>query len=69
MPKVLIDIDEEALAEAAALLGTTTKKDTVNRALRETAQRLRRANALARLAQMGEAGAFDQLLDKPTRRP
>ncbi len=68
MPKVLIDIDEDALTEAAALLGTTTKKDTVNRALRETAQRLRRANALARLAQLGEAGAFDELLDKPTRR-
>jgi Arc/MetJ family transcription regulator len=69
MTKVLIDIDEEALAEVAALLGTTTKKDTVNRALRETAQRLRRANALARLAQMGDTGAFDELLDKPTRRP
>ena len=34
VPKVLIDIDEEALAEASALLGTTTKKDTVNAALR-----------------------------------
>lgn len=67
--KVLIDIDEEALAEASALLGTTTKKDTVNQALRETAQRLRRAQALARLAELGEAGAFDELLDPSTRRP
>ena len=39
---MLIDIDEEALEAAANLLGTTTKKDTVNTSLRETAQRLRR---------------------------
>jgi Arc/MetJ family transcription regulator len=69
VPKVLIDIDEDALAEASALLGTTTKKDTVNQALRETARRLRRAHALARLAELGEAGAFDELLDPTARRP
>jgi Arc/MetJ family transcription regulator len=62
--KVLVDVDDEALAEAASLLGTTTKKDTINTALRETVQRLRRAEALTRLAEMGEAGAFDELLDK-----
>jgi Arc/MetJ family transcription regulator len=69
MTKVLIDIDDEALAEAAELLGTTTKKDTVNTSLRETAQRLRRAQALARLGELGQAGAFDELLDKTTYRP
>lgn len=68
MTKMLIDIDDDALAEASTLLGTTTKKDTVNHALRETAQRLRRANALARLAELGEAGTFDELLDKTARR-
>lgn len=68
MTKVLIDVDDDALTEASTLLGTRTKKDTVNRALRETAQRLRRANALARLAELGEAGAFDPLLDKTTYR-
>jgi Arc/MetJ family transcription regulator len=68
MTKVLIDIDDDALAEASELLGTTTKKDTVNTALRETAQRLRRAKALARLAELGEAGAFDELLDKASYR-
>jgi Arc/MetJ family transcription regulator len=66
--KVLIDIDDEALAEAAELLGTKTKKDTVNTSLRETAQRLRRARALARLAELGQSGAFDELLDKSTYR-
>jgi hypothetical protein len=44
------------------------KKDTVDTALRETAQRLRRAKALARLAELGEAGAFDELLDKAAYR-
>src|SRR5215467_6668598 len=66
--KMLIDIDEEALEAAADLLGTTTKKDTVNTSLRETAQRLRRAQALAKLAERGQAGDFDELLDKPTYR-
>lgn len=68
MTKVLIDVDDDALSEASALLGTKTKKDTVNLALRETAQRLRRAEALARLAVLGESGAFDELLDKPAYR-
>ncbi|PXY34421.1 DUF2191 domain-containing protein [Prauserella sp. PE36] len=68
MAKVLIDIDDEALAEASRLLGTKTKKDTVNTALRETTQRIRRAKALARLAELGESGAFDELLDKESYR-
>lgn len=69
MAKVLVDVDDEALAEASELLGTKTKKDTINGALRETIQRLRRAHALARLAEMGEAGTFDALLDKDAYRP
>ena len=68
MTKVLIDIDDDALAEASELLGTKTKKDTVNAALRDTAERLRRARALARLAEIGETGAFDELLDKAAYR-
>lgn len=68
MAKVLIDIDEVALAEVAELLGTKTKKDTVNSALRTTAQQLKRAQALSRLAELGEAGAFDELLDKSAYR-
>jgi Arc/MetJ family transcription regulator len=68
MTKVLIDVDDDALSEASTLLGTKTKKDTVNLALRETAQRLRRAEALTRLAELGESGAFDDLLDKATYR-
>lgn len=34
MARTVIDIDDAALARAAAILGTTTKVDTVNHALR-----------------------------------
>jgi Arc/MetJ family transcription regulator len=42
MAKTLIDVDETALAAAMAELGTTTKVETVNRALREVADRRQR---------------------------
>ncbi|HEY7015227.1 MAG TPA: type II toxin-antitoxin system VapB family antitoxin [Streptosporangiaceae bacterium] len=44
--KTMVDLDDEALALAAAELGTTTKKDTVNAALRFVAQRRRRIEQL-----------------------
>jgi Arc/MetJ family transcription regulator len=44
MVKTPIEIDQEALAVAAEV-GTTTKKDTVNAALREVGQRLVRLRA------------------------
>lgn len=68
MTKILVDVDDAVLAEAADLLGTRTKKDTVNLALRESVTRLRRVRALERLAELGEAGSFDELLDKSTYR-
>jgi Arc/MetJ family transcription regulator len=49
MARTLVDVNEEALAAAAAELGTTTKVDTVNRALAEIAARPRRLAALERL--------------------
>ncbi|GAA3887331.1 hypothetical protein GCM10023084_44920 [Streptomyces lacrimifluminis] len=64
MSKLLIEVDDEALAEAQVLLGTKTKKDTVNTALREVAKRRSRAIALAELREMGARGDFDILLDK-----
>lgn len=42
MTKTLIDIDDDALAAAARELGTTTKVETINRALREIATRRER---------------------------
>ncbi|GAB3963659.1 hypothetical protein GCM10029978_022260 [Actinoallomurus acanthiterrae] len=64
MTKILVDVDDDALSEAAELLGTTTKKDTVNTALRETVERLRRARAYAEFVELGKSGMFDVLHDK-----
>ncbi|BDT84731.1 type II toxin-antitoxin system VapB family antitoxin [Nocardia cyriacigeorgica] len=68
MSKLLIDVDDQALAEAQQLLGTATKKDTVNAALVEIAQRLKRVKALNELTEMAEQGDFDMLLDKDAYR-
>ncbi|WP_037860772.1 type II toxin-antitoxin system VapB family antitoxin [Streptomyces sp. NRRL S-241] len=59
MSRTVIDLDDDALAEAAQLLGTTTKKDTVNAALREIADRRRRAAAIERMRQMVDEGEID----------
>lgn len=44
--RTIIDVDDELLEAAQAELGTTTKKDTVNEALRFVAQRQARVDAL-----------------------
>ena len=50
MTRTLVDIDDGALAAAAAVLGTKTKVETVNRALAEVAGRVRRLEAVAQIA-------------------
>ena len=62
MVKTPIEIDEEALATAAEVLGTKTKKDTVNAALREVGQRPQALQPLARLGEMADRGDFDEFL-------
>lgn len=47
--RTTVHIDDEALAAAAAVLGTSTKVDTVNRALAEVVARPRRVAAVQRL--------------------
>lgn len=54
-----IDVDDEALAEAMRLSGETTKKDTVNRALREYADQHRRIQALERHAAIAKGWDYD----------
>lgn len=44
--RTVIDLDDEALEAAAKELGTTTKRDTINTALREVTARYRRLRAL-----------------------
>jgi len=61
MAKTLLDLDENLLAEAAATLGTKTKKDTVTLALKKVSEdaRARRAAALQDLLAGADAGGFD----------
>lgn len=57
-----IDLDDQALADAAKFLGTSTKKDTVNSALRELVARVKRIEALEKLSARAERGEFDQAI-------
>jgi Arc/MetJ family transcription regulator len=59
MSRTVIDIDDELLVSVAQALGTNTKKDTVNTALREVLDNRRRALALTRLRAASEEGGFD----------
>ncbi|RKS10108.1 VapB protein of antitoxin of type II toxin-antitoxin system [Nocardiopsis sp. Huas11] len=70
MTKVLIDIDDNALNRASDALGTKTKKDTVNTALKEAVISRDRAVALAEMRDLVADGAFDLdlLSDKPGHR-
>jgi Arc/MetJ family transcription regulator len=60
LAKTVIDIDDEELAMAARVLGTKTKKDTVNAALAWVNARERRRQALAELIELDRQGAFDK---------
>jgi Arc/MetJ family transcription regulator len=71
MARTVIDLDDELLTSVARELGTSTKKDTVNAALREVLANRRRAVALTRLREAAGDGAFDLglLADKQNYRP
>jgi Arc/MetJ family transcription regulator len=58
MAKTLIDIDDELLERARPILGTATKKDTVNAALREVVRRW----AAQEFGELARSGVFDALL-------
>jgi Arc/MetJ family transcription regulator len=59
MSRTVIDLDDELLAGVAQALGTNTKKDTVNTALREVLDNRRRALALTRLRTAADEDGFD----------
>jgi Arc/MetJ family transcription regulator len=71
LSRTVIDLDDEALEAAAKELGTTTKRDTINTALREITARYRRLRALEDARQLVAEGALDIdiLLDKSQYRP
>ncbi|MFE7174413.1 type II toxin-antitoxin system VapB family antitoxin [Streptomyces sp. NPDC057616] len=66
MSRTVIDLDDDALEAAAKELGTTTKRDTINTALREIVARNRRLRALHELQDLADGGALEAelLLDK-----
>ncbi|MFE0403551.1 type II toxin-antitoxin system VapB family antitoxin [Streptomyces nigra] len=70
MSRTVIDLDDDALEAAAKELGTSTKTDTINTALREIVARNRRLRALDELQDLAAEGALDVelLLDKRTYR-
>jgi Arc/MetJ family transcription regulator len=57
--KTLIDVDDELLRQAQRILGTETKRATVNRALREVVRR----EAAARFLALAAGGVFDSGAD------
>jgi Arc/MetJ family transcription regulator len=61
MATTVQDIDDDLLAEATRALGTTTKKDTVNEALRRAVEDSRERRRLARedLQRMADEGLID----------
>ena len=62
MSRTVIDLDDDLVSRVARELGTSTKKDTVNAALREVLENRRRALALTRLRDAASDGAFDLAL-------
>jgi len=61
MTKTLIDVDTELLAQSQQILATTTKKETINKALREIV----RLAAIKELCQLGQDGIYDGLIGTP----
>jgi Arc/MetJ family transcription regulator len=60
--RTVVEIDDEALAGAAAELGTTTKKETINTALRLVASRRERAARVAAATHVfGDPKGLDDL--------
>lgn len=59
MSRTVIDLDDDLVADVAEVLGTSTKKETVDTTLREVLESRCRALALARLRAEARDGAFD----------
>ncbi|MGW0392329.1 type II toxin-antitoxin system VapB family antitoxin [Streptomyces sp. NPDC003042] len=64
MPRTMVDLDDALLAEAAEILGTTTKRATINGALAEFVAAARRR----RFVELMDEGAFDDLRDPEVMR-
>ncbi|MEX0836265.1 MAG: type II toxin-antitoxin system VapB family antitoxin [Nitriliruptor sp.] len=63
MTRTVVNIDDDALAGAARELGTTTKVETVNRALAEVASRRERLAFLDHLRTSDDDLGDDEIMD------
>jgi len=63
-----IDLDDEALAEAMRLMGVTTKKETVNAALRDYVARIKRLDAAEKLGDFEQGRALSALVKSERRK-
>jgi len=61
--KTLIDVDDSTLRAAQEVLGTLTKKDTINRALAQVVTDSVRARAVQEEIERGSSGVYQRLLD------
>jgi len=70
MTKTLVDIDDALLEAAREVLGTSTKKDTVNAALREVLAAQERRRASVELIMWGQRNEpwDDSVRDRAWRR-
>jgi len=70
MAKTLVDIDDNLLEAAREVLGTSTKKDTVNAALREVLAAQERRRASVELIMWGQRNQpwDDSVRDRAWRR-
>lgn len=71
MAKTLIDIEDALLDAAREALGTSTKKDTVNTALREVVAARARSEAALKLIEWGQRNEpwDDSVRDRAWRHP
>ncbi len=71
MAKTLIDVDDALLEAARDVLGTSTKKDTVNTALREVVAARARSEAALKLIEWGQRNEpwDDSVRDRAWRHP
>ena len=71
MAKTLIDVDDALLEAARDVLGTSTKKDTVNTALREVVAARARSEAVLKLIEWGQRNEpwDDSIRDRAWRHP
>jgi len=61
MMRTNIDIDDDLIAEAMAATGLTTKKATVEEALRHLVRRYHRRNAVTDMTGLGWEGDLDTM--------